>query len=490
MNQSEGNLYSNSDVRIFKSLENYPELDSFLSGKFSFTQSLDLADILITDDPAKAAKDKLTILIGKDCPKDMLCIDPTSGFAAAASTIDIAVKAYSVSPASVKIRELQERNALLTEANQGLVELYNLIETKNNQIQYLKNKLENIINSAGESIVEMDENGGILFVNNKFTDVTGYSKEQAEYMNLILLLEENTRKEFYSSFKSLIGDTIKEVKTRLKRRDGEYIDIQGYMTLIKGQNINYELIFQDISKKLKLEKQMKVLEEKAIVSGFSRHLSHNILNALTIAGGFLKKIKESSTTTDIMKHRWLIVEDKFKLIEEIVTGYNDYTNVIGLKYTDSLDIADFFHGLVKSVAAKNFDRTFSAFLYNFRDQYDIEYDFRFEGVCRMEANKNYLKLAFCYIIKDIIRYFADEQPMQFRVVTDVYEGRFGVGIYIHNLDVPQPVLDTMCQPWNHNMLAQSFDYWGIVIAAIVIEKHDGKLSIERLNGGIKILMLF
>jgi PAS domain S-box-containing protein len=478
------------DVRIFKSLGKYPELDSFLEHEFSFTMSYDIADVVIIDDPSKSAKDKLCILISDECRGDMLCLCPSIGYHAVSASINLAVRSYLVSPAAVKIRELQERNALLTEANQGLVELYNLIESKNSQIQFLKNKLENIINSAGESIVEMDENGGILFVNNKFIEVTGYSKEQSEYMNFILLLEENNRKEFYSAFKALTSDKMKEVKTRLKCRNGDYIDIHGYMTVIKGADINYELIFQDISKKLKLERQMKLLEEKAIVSGFSRHLSHNILNALTISGGFLKKIKESADKSDIMKHRWLIVEDKFKLIEEIVIGYNDYTNVIGLKYTENLDIAAHMHETIESIANKDFDRTFSAFLYNFTDLYEMEYDFRFKGTCRMEANKNYLKLGFCYIIKDIIRYFAEDQPMKFRVITDIYEGRFGVGIYILNLDVPQPVLDTMCQPWNHNMLAQSFDYWGIVIASIVIEKHDGKLSIEKQNGGIKIMILF
>ncbi|HAL87479.1 MAG TPA: hypothetical protein DCM31_11900, partial [Deferribacteraceae bacterium] len=109
------------------------------------------------------------------------------------------------------------------------------------------------------------------------------------------------------------------------------------------------------------------------------------------------------------------------------------------------------------MAVKKFDKTFSAFLYNFTDQYEIDYTFRFMRSCRMEANKNFLKLGFCYIIKDTIRYFGDEPPMKFKITSEVLNGRFAISIYIDDLDVPQPVLETMCQPWNHNMLTQSFD---------------------------------
>ncbi|MGE4496637.1 MAG: PAS domain S-box protein [Deferribacterales bacterium] len=478
------------EARIFKSLGAYPEIDSGLSRQFSFTPSPDLADILVVDSYENTSKDKVNILITNDKYNDVLCISPSEAPEVIINSLRLIIKGYSISPRINKLRALEEQNALLSEANKGLVELYNLIESKNNQIQFLKNKLENIINSAGESIVEINEGGEIIFANNKFSTTTGYAKEQTERMNFILLLESDRRAEFVEGLKSLVGDTIGDINARLKKRDGEYIDIQGYMTLIKGKDIHYELIFQDISRKLQLEKQMKYLEEKAIVSGLSRHLSHNILNALTVAGGFLKKIKESGEQTDMMKHRWQIVDDKFKLIEEIVTGYNDYTNVINLKYTDNLDIADFFHGLIRAVSLKKFDKTFSAFLYNFLDHYEIDCTFRFTRSCRMEANKNFLKLGFCYILKDTIRYFGDEPPMKFKITTEVLHGRFAISIYVDDLDVPQPVLETMCQPWNHNMLSQSFDYWGIVIASVIMEKHGGNLSIEKSNGGMKIIMLF
>jgi PAS domain S-box-containing protein len=478
------------EARIYKSIGHYPEIDHYLGRQFSFVAGADWADILIVDSYDKTSPTKVNILIGNDKYNDVLTISPSESPENVAEAVRLIIKSYQISPRIHKLKALEEQNALLSEANKGLVELYNLIESKNNQIQFLKNKLENIINSAGESIVEINEHGEIIFANNKFTTTTGFSRDLLEHMNFIPLIEDEKREDFVNALHSLVGDTIGDIYARLKKRDGEYIDIQGYMTLIKGKDIHYELIFQDISKKLQLEKQMKYLEEKAIVSGFSRHLSHNILNALTVAGGFLKKIKESSEQTDMMKHRWQIVEDKNKLIEEIVTGYNDYTNVINLKYTDNLDIADFYHGLINSVAIKTFDKTFSAFLYNFLDHYEIEYNFKFKGTCRMEANKNFLKLGFCYIIKDTLRYFCDEPPMKFRIETDVYSGRFSIFIYMDDLDVPQPVLDTMCQPWNHNMLSQSFDYWGIVIASVIMEKHGGSLIIERNNGGVRMIMAF
>lgn len=478
------------DARIYKSIELYPKLDSSLGRQFAFTPSYQLADILIVDEYSKTSKDKLNILITKDKMNDVLCISPEENIDSTVNYLKYIIKGHSISPRINKLKAIEEQNALLSEANKGLVELYNLIESKNNQIQFLKNKLENIINSAGESIVEINKDGEVIFANNKFSTTTGYSRKQIERMNFFLLLEGNLRTQFIDAINNLSGDTINDISTRLKKFDNEYIDIQGYMTLIKGDDVHYELIFQDISHKLQLEKQMKYLEEKAIVSGLSRHLSHNILNALTVAGGFLKKLREEGNQTDMMKHRWVIVEDKFHLIEEIVTGYNDYTNVINLKYTDNLDVAAFYQELITDVANKKFEKTFSAFLYNFLDQYEITSSFKFERPCRMEANKNFLKLGFCYIIKDILRYFGDESPMVFEITTELYNGRYAIIIFVDNIDVPQPVLETMCQPWNHNMLTQSFDYWGIVIASVIVEKHGGSLEISKYKNGLKLKMLF
>ncbi len=102
---------------------------------------------------------RLNIIISSNVPENNVSVSPDLDPASMLEAIKLSVKTYSISPRINKISILQEQNALLSEANKGLVELYNLIDNKkNHQIEFLKkNKLENIINSAGESIVEIDD---------------------------------------------------------------------------------------------------------------------------------------------------------------------------------------------------------------------------------------------------------------------------------------------------------------------------------------------
>ncbi len=482
------NSYRNLKVRLYKDLGDNPGLNTFLEDNFPFEAATDTADIIITDSVDKTHSGKLNILLVNEDSDRCVTISPDIRPEFIVERIQMLAKSYSVSPRAAKISSLQEQNALLSEANKGLVELYNLIENKNSQIQFLKNKLENIINSAGESIVEINTDGTIVFTNIRFEDTTGFNGEQSIGMNFVELITKEDRERFMEILSEIHGARAAEMTTKLMNRNGEYFDIQGYITEIQGDELHYEIIFQDISKRVELERQMKQLEEKAIVAGFSRHLSHNILNALTVAGGFINKIRRETSETDSLKHRWRIVDDKCKLIEEIVTGYNDYTNVISLKHSDYVNLPEFYADLIRSLREKTFEKAFSAFLYNYTDNYEINFTNGYSGSFRAQANKNFLKLGLCYIIKDTIRFFADELPLVYNMSMRVEGGRFIVQVSLPNVDVPEPILETMCQPWNHHMLSQSFDYWGIVIANVIQEKHGGSFHLEKENGGIVITL--
>jgi len=120
---------------------------------FSFVKNINDADVIITDSSDMLKEARLNIIITSEIPENNVSISPELDPIGMLESIKLAVKTYSISPRIDKISMLQEQNALLSEANKGLVELYNLIDNKNHQIEFLKNKLENIINSAGESIV-------------------------------------------------------------------------------------------------------------------------------------------------------------------------------------------------------------------------------------------------------------------------------------------------------------------------------------------------
>lgn len=476
--------------RVYKKLFTHPELDKLLEGCFSFTNNPNEADVIVTDNPDMLKDARLNIIISEILHANNVSLSPELPPESMLESIKISVKTYSISPRIDKIAMLQEQNALLSEANKGLVELYNLIDNKNHQIEFLKNKLENIINSAGESIVEIDDAHRIVYANQKFSDTTGYGYDLWHEMHFIEIVHPDHREEFIKMIKVVSSEKTSNMQMKLKAANGAYITVNSYMTVINNGEPHFELIFEDISKKLLIEQHMKKLEEKAIVAGFSRHLSHNILNALTVAAGFLRRIKQETELSDSQGHKWGIIEQKLKLIEEIVTGYNDYTNAISMQMEEKFDLTSFLGALTAELRDKSFSKNFSAFLYYFYDQYDMELDLNFNRPYMVEGSTMFLKMAFCYILKDSIRYFDEFSPLHFRIFTQETNSRFTIMIHVPGVDVPSAILDTMLQPWNHQVLSQSFDYWGIVIANVIVEKHGGSMSLRKETDGLSYIIEF
>jgi len=475
---------------LYKKLFNHSELDKLLDGCFSFTNNINDADVIITDNSDMLKEARLNIIITADIPENNVSISPELDPIGMLESIKLSVKTYTISPRINKIAMLLEQNALLSEANKGLVELYNLIDNKNHQIEFLKNKLENIINSAGESIVEIDNNNVISYANKKFEDTTGYGHTMWNEMNFLELIHPEFREAYIKTIKVVSKEKTSNIQMKLKVANGAFITVYAYLTVIKNGDTHFEIIFEDISKKLLMEQHVKKLEEKAIVAGFSRHLSHNILNALTVAAGFLRKIKQEACISDSLEHKWNIVEQKCKLIEEIVTGYNDYTNAISMQMEDSFDLNDYVQKLTGEISEKTFSKNFSAYLYYFLDQYELTLTHKSNEPFKVDGSTMFLKMALCYIMKDSIRYFDEYTPLRFNIVTEKIDEKFMMMIQVPDVDVPAAILDTMLQPWNHQVLSQSFDYWGIVIANVIIEKHGGMMTLRKDPEGLSYIIEF
>ena len=167
-----------------------------------------------------------------------------------------------------------------------------------------------------------------------------------------------------------------------------------------------------------------------------------------------------------------MVDNKLLLIEEIISGYNDYTHAISFKLTENVDINEFMSQLVISLAEKNVDRNFTVYLYKITDSYELEYDLSESRPFHILGNKMFLKLAVCYILKDNIHDF------------------FTLFIDLEGVEAPDYIIESMFSPWKHTMLSQSFDYWGIVIAGTIVERHHGKSKVERIENGLRFTFEF
>lgn len=122
-----------------------------------------------------------------------------------------------------------------------------------------KTYLERLFNSAPEAIVWHDKSDRIVNVNDEFTRMFGYTREEAVGMpiNALLVPEELLDEGIEFSEKVIGGERI-EADTRRKRKDGSLVDVWviGSPIMHGGEPIGDYAIYRDITDRKKAEEEI------------------------------------------------------------------------------------------------------------------------------------------------------------------------------------------------------------------------------------------
>ena len=139
----------------------------------------------------------------------------------------------------------------------------------NTPIEYTLNKVWNIIKQSPNVIVLTDINGNIEYVNDRFTEITGYEKEEVIGKNpKILKSGEMAVKQYKGLWERITSGGVWRGEFHNKKKNGDYYWAQASISPIKdeyGKITNYLSIQQDITElkyaKEKIESQEEFLRK-------------------------------------------------------------------------------------------------------------------------------------------------------------------------------------------------------------------------------------
>ncbi|HNV94645.1 MAG: Bacterioopsin transcriptional activator [Candidatus Methanofastidiosum methylothiophilum] len=162
------------------------------------------------------------------------------------------------------------------------------------------NKVYIAIDQGPGIVVITDTIGNIEYVNQKFSEVTGYASNEVVGKNLRILKSNTTSLEFYLNFWDtlLSGSTWKGEFHNKKKNDESYWE---YATISpvrnkKGEITNFIKVSEDITLKKKVEKQIDENIE------YFAHLIDHIRNPLSILSGFIQiKVEEEETRKRLLR---------------------------------------------------------------------------------------------------------------------------------------------------------------------------------------------
>lgn len=210
-----------------------------------------------------------------------------------------------------------------------------------------REKYSNIITNMNMGLIEVDINDNIKFVNQSFSEMSGYSSEELINSKAAELFLEDKNKNIINSKHEVrakgISDSY-EIKVKIKSNEERYWLISG----APNYNLNGELIGSigihfDITeqKKLELQKEelLKSLEKQnESLNEYAQIVSHDLkspLRSIHTLITWIKNEKENILSSQT-KEYIALVEEKVEKMDYLIDGILTYSKIDSFEKTDEL----------------------------------------------------------------------------------------------------------------------------------------------------------
>lgn len=220
-----------------------------------------------------------------------------------------------------------------------------ITEKKKSELQI--RKLSESIEQSPSTIIITDINGTIEYVNPKFLEITGYTKEDAVGQNPRILKSGETPDEVYKIlWKTITAGDVWRGEFLNRKKNGDLYWEWATLTSIKnelGVITNYIAIKEDISLRKQMEADLIMAKEKAeesdrLKSTFLANMSHEIRTPLNSIIGFSELLTDSVYEAD----------QKSEFIQHIINNGNNLLKIIN----DIMDISKIESGVLKIYKSK------------------------------------------------------------------------------------------------------------------------------------------
>lgn len=239
---------------------------------------------------------------------------------------------YISKPVSVPILINKVSNFLnFYEKQKKLDQLVRKLENMNHRIRENQQKFKRITNSAKDSIVVLDNQFNIRFVNSAACSTFGYNKFEIISMNFFeLLIAEKERPFLKEQFDTLVQnqneDFPNSVRCIGKNNSGSKFPIElsiaSYLTA--QEQINYTVIIRDITHRVRMEKEAfaakELRESNKVMKEFMDNVSHELrtpMNAIMGISNMLIKYNAENLTAKQREGLEIISQSGTRLLELI-----------------------------------------------------------------------------------------------------------------------------------------------------------------------------
>ncbi len=155
-------------------------------------------------------------------------------------------------------------------------------------------KLSQAVEQSPASVVITDLEGNLEYVNQKFSEVTGYSFEEVKGMNpRILNSGETPRQQYKELWETITSGLVWNGQFHNKKKNGELFWEDAMISPIfnnKNKITHYLGIKEDITEKKELEEQFRQSQKMEAIGQLAGGVAHDFNNLLTVINGYTELV--------------------------------------------------------------------------------------------------------------------------------------------------------------------------------------------------------
>jgi len=204
-------------------------------------------------------------------------------------------------------------------------------------VEYFTNKQRDVemlgeaLQGAGDSVVITSPSGDIIYVNTAFTNVTGYSKEEAIGSNSKMLSSSRQGKNFYKKMWRDINE-VGEWRGEIwnKRKNGELYPEDLDIRAIKNNKGNIKFfvgVFSDLTEKKAIENALLQSQKLEAIGTLVGGVAHNFNNLLAAISGkaylaersLSKEIPDKETSKSLLSDIQNLSQESASLVKQLLT---------------------------------------------------------------------------------------------------------------------------------------------------------------------------
>ncbi|MCM3784975.1 PAS domain-containing protein [Neobacillus mesonae] len=330
-------------------------------------------------------------------------------------------------------------------------------------------KLSYAIEQSPSMTVITDVRGKIEYANPKFTEVTGYTLEEAKGQDLSCYSHNDFS--IREVFKTALGDDIWKGEILSFRKDGEEFWESVKMIPItdkKGEIIHFVKLSEDISERKNAEEMLRKTEMLSAVGQLAAGIAHEIRNPLTALKGFTKLLSKKESGNAYID----IMLTELDRIEQIVSELLVLAKPQAVQFTE--------HGLEPIIQDVIMLLETQAIMNN------VEITAICEPDVKVMCVENQIKQVFINVLKNAIEAMPGGGKIHISVLLNE-QGNIMVSFVDNGAGIPEAKLARIGEPFYSTK--DKGTGLGLMVSYKIIENHQGTIQIESEEGKGTVVLI-